>query len=311
MNMIGLSQDVLKKIRRIELKAGHLVDEAFSGGYLSTFKGQGMEWEDVRAYVPGDDVRRIDWKVTARLGETQVKQYREERENVVYLLIDVSRSCFFGSTDQLRIERLAELAAALAFCTTRSNDKLGVLFFAHEVVHHIAPGSGRAHIFKVIREILTSTTGFGSSDKPLSAAVGGLRTRMLPVTESLCRMRKRRTVVFVLSDFWFSDFENAIGQLARRHSVRLFMMRDRLELKMPKAGLIPVCDLESRQFSWIDLSSSAKLAKYEHCASEQSEAVQRLALRFRVPMVCLQNNDGYIDEVVRFFRPTRLERGSR
>jgi uncharacterized protein (DUF58 family) len=309
-NVIGLSQDVLKKIRRIELRAGHLVDEAFSGGYLSTFKGQGMEWEDVRGYVPGDDVRRIDWKVTARLGETQVKQYREERENVVYLLIDVSRSCFFGSTDQLRIERLAELAAALAFCTTRGNDKLGVLFFADDVVHHIPPGSGRSHIFKVIREILTSTAGFAGTEGSFSTQTTGSRTRMLPVTEYLCRMRKRRTVVFVLSDFWFSDFETSIGQLARRHSVRLFMMRDRLERRLPQGGLIPVRDLESGRFSWVDLSSSRARDKFEQLMSENVDALQRLALRFRLPVVSLQNDDGYLDEVVRSFRPTRFERGN-
>ena len=123
-------------------------------------------------------------------------------------------------------------------------------------------------------------------------------------------MRKRRTVVFVLSDFWFSDFETSVGHLARRHSVRLFMMRDRLESRLPQAGLVPVRDLETSRFSWIDLSSSRSRAKFEQAMAENAAALQRIALRFRVPVVSLQNDDGYIDEVVRSFRPTRFERGN-
>lgn len=302
--MSTLSAEVIKKIRRIELRAGHLVNEAFSGGYLSAFKGQGMEWEDVRAYVPGDDVRRIDWKVTARLGETQIKQFREERENVVYLLIDVSPSGFFGTQGAARIELLAELAAALAFCAARSNDRLGVLFFAQEVVRHIPPGAGRAHIFGVIREILIIGGEFNQSSDPLPGDAATV-TRLMPAAERLCRLRKRRTVVFVLSDFWLGDLEAALDVLRLRHLVTLFWMRDRAEESLPEAGLVPFFDVESGRDAWIDLSRSVLRDRLRQRAAARDEDLSRLVRRCKVPLVRLPCHPSYIDDVIRFFAPSR------
>lgn len=302
--MNALSPELIKKIRRIELRAGHLVNEAFSGGYLSTFKGQGMEWEDVRAYVPGDDVRRIDWKVTARLGETQIKQYREERENVIFLLIDVSRSGLFGTSGATRMELLAELAAALAYCAARSHDRLGVLFFSEIGLRHIAPGSGRAHVFKVIRDILLA----GGSELALTSAqasFSGAPTLMLPAAERLCHLRKRRTVVFVLSDLWVPDLEEALDRMRLRHQVTLFWMRDQRELSLPPAGLVPVCDAESGVAGWIDLSRPADLSRFRECVARRDEEMSRLAHRCNVPLVRLLSNADYIDEVIKFFSPAR------
>ncbi len=287
---MSISAEVIKKIRRIELRAGHLVDDAFSGGYLSAIKGQGMEFEDVRAYVPGDDVRRIDWKVTARLGQTQIKQFREEREMVVYLLIDVSASGLFGSVDVDRSERLAELAAALAFCTTRNNDKVGVLFFSDDVEKHIPPGSGQAHIFRLIREILTH--------EPRQVR----QTRLMPVAERLIHLRKRKTVVFLLSDLWTPDFEKATERLAARHTLSVFWMRDRLELSWPTAGLLPVVDAETGESAWIDLSSATKRQRFAEEMQRRDESISGHFRRNKVGLARLMNDEAYLDQVISFFR---------
>jgi uncharacterized protein (DUF58 family) len=295
----ALSPEVLKKIRRIEMRAGHLVNESFSGGYLSAFKGQGMEWEDVRAYVPGDDVRRIDWKVTARLGETQVKQYREERENVVYLLIDTSHSGLLASTGMgnLRIDLLAELAAALAFCATKSNDRLGVLFFDSKVTKHIPPGAGRNHVFRVIREILLH----GSLAAGEASFKGPRLTQLLPAAEHLCRLRKKRTVVFVLSDLLLDDLAPAIERMSSRHMVRVFWMRDRLECAVPQAGLIPFFDAESGESSWIDCSRSASRESFAQAMAARESEIRKVVERSRAKLLVLPSDPSYIDQVIMFF----------
>ena len=297
-----LSPEILKKIRSIELRAGHLVDDAFAGGYLSTFKGQGMEWEDVRHYVPGDDVRRIDWKVTARLGETQIKQFREEREIVIYVLIDVSASGQFGSVDVLRSERLAELAAALAFCTTKNNDKIGVLFFSDHVERHIPPGSGQSHIFKVIREILAHEGNKVPANK---------ETKLLPAVERLCKIRKKRTIVFVLSDFFMNDLPLALEQLARRHQVCLFWLVDDLEKQLPAASLLPVQDAETGTKIWVDLSLGRAREIFQKLALDRKKALESEARKRKTPLVCLENNATYIDQVVHFFRSRMKFSGAR
>jgi uncharacterized protein (DUF58 family) len=296
---LELSPETLKKIKRIELKAGHLVNDAFSGGYLSSFKGQGMEWEDVRMYVPGDDVRRIDWKVTAKTGDTQIKQFREEREMVVYLLVDVSGSGLFGSKDALRSDRIAELAAAIAFCTTRNNDKIGVLFFSDKVQKHTPPGSGLAHIFRVIREILAFEAGASQTATGRADSFG---THIMPVVERLCHLRKKRTVVFVISDFWMPDIEAGLRQLSVRHSVQLLWLRDALEKKLPAGGLLPVEDSETKQRMWIDLSSSAKRNAYFEVMGQHAAELSQMARKHRCKMVELSNDEGCMDQLVKHFK---------
>jgi uncharacterized protein (DUF58 family) len=293
----ALSAEILKKIKRIELRAGHLVNEAFAGSYLSSIRGQGMEFEAVREYVPGDDVRRIDWKVTARLGKTQIKQFREERELVIYLLIDVSSSGRFGSVDVERAERIAELAAALAFCTTKNNDRIGVLFFADGPVHHIPPGGGKGHIFRLIREILTHR------------AVDGERSALLPAVERLIHLRKRQTVVFLLSDLWFDDRDVALERLSARHPTNVFWLRDQLECELPPGGLLPVADLETGETVWIDLSRPETRAKFRELADQRSAETKRLCSRLGARLLCLQNDQGYIDDVLSFFRKSGLGAG--
>lgn len=286
----SLSADILKKIRRIELRAGHLVNESFAGSYLSSIRGQGMEFETVREYVPGDDVRRIDWKVTARLGKTQIKQFREERELVIYLLIDVSGSGRFGSVDVERSERVAELAAALAFCTTRNNDRIGVLFFADRVLQHIPPGAGKGHIFRLIREILTHRPADG----------GG--SLLLPAVDQLIHLRKRQTVVFVISDLWLEDCDMALERLSTRHPTNVLWLRDRLECELPSAGLLPVADLETGETVWIDLSRENRLANFQELSHRRCTEMERLCKRLGARLLSLSNDERYIDSVLSFFR---------
>lgn len=286
----SLPAEVLKKIRRIELRAGHLVNEAFAGSYLSSIRGQGMEFEAVREYVPGDDVRRIDWKVTARLGKTQIKQFREERELVIYLLIDVSGSGRFGSVDVERAERIAELAAALAFCTTRNNDRIGVLFFADRVLQHIPPGAGKGHIFRLIREILTHRSAIGE------------RSALLPAVERLIHLRKRQTVVFLISDLWFDDCDTALERLSARHPTNVFWLRDRLECELPAAGLLPVADVETGETVWIDLSRVKTRAAFQELAERRHTEKEKLCNKLGAGFLSLPNDERYLDNVLAFFR---------
>ena len=291
-----LSAEVMQKIKRIELRAGHLVNNAFVGGYLSSYKGQGMEWEDVRAYVPGDDVRRIDWKVSAKIGETQIKQYREEREIVVYLLVDVSRSCQFGSQGAAKAERLAELAAALAFCTTRNNDRIGVVFFSHGVEKHIHPGAGKSHIFRLIREILTHNSEQKSRND--------LDTKILPAVDFLCKIRKKKTVVFLLSDFLMNDLPDAIKKLSKRYASTLLWIRDALEQSVPSSGIVPVGDAESDEVVWFDFSKPETRYLFAHQRKQAQEKLLELARVNNATLLPLENSDSYIDTVIEFFRKT-------
>lgn len=238
-----IPKEILRKVRQIEIRTSRMVTNVFGGEYHSVFKGQGMEFQEVREYVPGDDVRSIDWNVSARGGgELFVKKFTEERELAVMLLVDVSASQFFGSTGQFKKDLAAEIAAVLAFAAIRNNDRVGLVLFTDQVELYVPPRKGTRHVLRVIREVL-------------SFPPRGRGTRLAAALEFLNRVAHRRAVSFLISDFVDAGFERPLRVTARRHDLVSVVIGDRREREWPAAGLVDWTDAESGERRLVDTSS--------------------------------------------------------
>ena len=237
-----IPRELIKKIRRIQIRTSRIVDEMLAGQYHSAFKGRGIEFEEVRPYQIGDDVRAIDWNVTARVGEPYIKLFREERELAVRLLVDLSASQSLGTNFQTKRDLVAELSASLAFAAIKNNDKVGLTLFSDNIEKSIPPSKGSRHGLRLIREILyTQPIGRGTD---LRAAI-----------EHLSRTAKRRSVVFIVSDFQDTGFEKALKVATRKHDVIPIVVSDRRELTMPNVGLIRLRDSETGQVVVLDTAN--------------------------------------------------------
>ncbi|MDQ3234688.1 MAG: DUF58 domain-containing protein, partial [Pseudobdellovibrionaceae bacterium] len=236
-----LAPELLSRIRRLELKAGHLASDILLGEYKSAFKGRGWEFDEVREYQVGDEIRSIDWNVTARMGQPYVKLFREEREMTLMLMVDVSSSLFFGSSARAKHEMVAELAAVLAFLAIRRQDKVGLLVFSDHTELYIPPGKGRVHVWSIIRSILTHKAQ-------------GQRTDLDGALKSFMQLRKRRCLAFVLSDFQAQGYEKTLKQVARRHELVCVQIEDPAERALPSAGLVWYQDRESGERVLVDSS---------------------------------------------------------
>lgn len=236
------TKELLRKVRQIEIRTSRLVTDVFGGEYHSVFKGRGMEFQEVREYVAGDDVRTIDWNVSARSGDLFVKKFTEERQLTVMLLVDVSASGFFGRTRQLKKDLAAEIAAVLAFAAIRNNDRVGLVLFTDRVEFYLPPGKGTGHVLRVIREVL-------------SLAPRGRGTSLAPALEFLNRVTHRRAVSFLISDFLDSGFERPLRVTARRHDLISVIVGDKRESEWPAAGLVDWTDAESGERRLVDTSS--------------------------------------------------------
>lgn len=235
------TSELLRKVKRLELKTRLITSQLFSGDYHSAFRGQGMSFSEVRAYAYGDDVRHIDWNVTARTGVPHLKIFEEERELQVMLLIDVSASGAVGTATQLRKEWMAEIAAVLGFSATGNNDKIGVLCFSDQVELFIPPGKGRKHLLRIIRELLQL--------EPKSRF-----TNIQVALEYLSRVIKKHGICFLLSDFKTSGYSRALHLAAKKHDVIGLMLEDPMEKQLPDLGLVPVRDTETGIYHWMDTS---------------------------------------------------------
>ena len=283
------TRELLKKVRKIEIHTKRMVNDLFSGEYHSSFRGQGMEFDEVREYQPGDDIRFIDWNVTARTGVPFIKKFREEREMTVLLAVDASPSLRFGSTEQTKAEQTAELAAVLAFSAIANQDKVGCLFFTDEVEHHIAPKKGRAHVLRIIRELLGFRPEGRSSD--LARAL-----------EHIVRTQKRRAVVFVISDFLADDYEDALSICARKHDTIAVQITDRREEIPMGAGLIKFADAETGREEWVDTDSRAWA---EHIRADALEFEARLSSTLRrcgTDRIKLVAGESFVLELGQFFK---------
>ena len=284
-----LAKELLKKVRRIHIRTSHIARDVLAGHYHSTFKGQGIEFEEVREYIPGDDVRSIDWNVTARQGRPFIKRFREERELTVMLLVDISGSLDFGTTDQLKRELVAEVGATLAFSAIKNNDKVGLIGFSDRIEKYVKPDKGLRHVLRVIRELLTmQATGQGTD---VAAAL-----------DYLNRVARRRAVVFVISDFQAEPYERQMRVARRRHDVIPITIADPREADLPKVRFIELVDDETGEFVTVDTSSAVFREWYRRQALATGESRRQTFRRMKVEAIELSTGESFVEPLTRFFR---------
>jgi uncharacterized protein (DUF58 family) len=281
--------DILKKIRTLEIKTRGLVETAFAGDYHSVFKGRGMNFEDVREYQPGDEIRAIDWNVTARLGTAFIKKFTEERELTVMLIVDVSASGNFGSRTQSKRELAAEVACLLAFSAIRNNDKVGLLLFTDRVELFIPPKKGRSHTLRLIREILFFEPE-GRGTKPALAL------------DYLNKIVTRRAVVFFISDFQAPDFSQALAVSARRHDFIAIHIHDEREKVFPNIGIITLEDAETGEQIEINTADRATRAGFSDLVDRQERELSRMLRRNHIDAIGLRTGDDYLPALRSFFK---------
>src|ERR1700738_3686630 len=281
--------EILKKIRALEIKTRGLVETAFAGDYHSVFKGRGMNFEDVREYQPGDEIRTIDWNVTARMGSAFVKKFTEERELTVMLIVDVSASGNFGSTTQSKRELAAELACLLAFSAIRNNDKVGLLLFTDRVELFIPPKKGRSHTLRLIREILFFEP-FGRGTDPALAL------------DYLNRIVTRRAVVFFISDFQTPDFSHTLAVSGRRHDFIAIYIRDEREWALPNIGIITLEDAETGEQIEINTADRGPRTRFSDLADEKAHELSRTLRRNNIDAITLRTSEDYLPALRSFFK---------
>lgn len=280
---------LLKKVRKIEIRTNRLVNDLFGGEYESVFKGQGIEFADVREYVPGDDIRTIDWNVTARSQHPFVKKFVETRELTVLFVVDMSGSQFFGSSQKLKSEIAAEIMAILAFSAVKNNDKTGLLIVTEGVEKFIPVKKGRNHALRVIREIL----GYQPKKK---------KTRLAGALEYLYRVQTRSSVVFLISDFMDEGYEKALKILSQKHDVIAIRLYDPLEQGFPKIGLVEMVDRETGQTMLVDTASPQFQTRFQKTADEKQTALKKLFKRLQIDCIDIPSNVSYIEPLSKFFK---------
>lgn len=273
----------------MELKTRGLVDALFSGEYRSVFKGQGMEFAEVREYTPGDEVRAIDWNVTARMNRPFVKRYVEERELTIVLALDISGSEHFGTVERFKSDMMTEFAAVIALAAVRNNDRIGLIFLTDRVEHVVPPRKGKRHVLRIVRDLLAFEPK-------------GTRTDLRPALEYMQRTLRQHTVIFLVSDFQAEGYEHALKVLRRRHDVVAVTLNDPAENTLPNLGLARMHDPETGEFLEVDTTDGRVRKAYaEHIAAELLER-QRLLRRAGVDQVELTTDGSVIDPLLKFFR---------
>jgi uncharacterized protein (DUF58 family) len=283
-----IPREWLKKIRQIEMRTVRLVEDLMAGQYHSVFKGRGMDFDEVREYQPGDEVRRIDWNVTARTGVAHIKKYIEEREMTVMLLVDASASGATGSINQSKRELAAELAAVFAFSAVRNNDKVGLLLFTDGAERFIRPGKGRKHVLRIIGEVLTY--------QPVSRG-----TDLTSALQHINRAMTRRTVVFVLSDFMDEGFERALKITSQKHDVIAVPVSDASELAIPDIGWITFEDAETGELVEFDSGDARLRAAFAEAAGQRVADLRRLLRRSGLDTIEVQTDQPYLKALMQFF----------
>ncbi len=284
-----IPQEVMKQIRRIQIRTSHMVNDILAGQYESVFKGQGMEFKEVREYVPGDDIRMIDWNVTARTSVPHVKLLAEERELTVMLLVDASASGLFGSVGRFKNELAAELCAVLAFSAIKNNDKVGLIVFTDEIELYVPPSKGRQHVLRVIREVLYF--------KPK-----GKKTNIPGALHFLNGITSRRAVAFLVSDFMADDYETPLRIANRKHDLIAVTVTDPREEELPDVGLVALRDTETGRESLVDTSDATVRKQYAKAAVERAKRRDQVFQRTRVDAIHVRTDRAYVAEIYRFFR---------
>ncbi len=288
-------KELLKKVRRIHIRTLHIANDVFAGQYHSAFKGRGMEFEEVREYEPGDDVRTIDWNVTARAGKPFVKRFREERELTVMLVVDISKSQGFGTDSQLKRDLVAEVCATLAFSAIQNNDKIGLIAFSDRIERYVPPKKGTSHVLRVVRELLAQEAK-------------GKGTDVAAALDYLNHVVTRKAVVFVVSDFQASGYERALRIARRRHDVIPITTTDRREVELPNVRYIDLVDGETGELITVDTSSKSFREEYRQRAQNAMETRKRDFRRMKIDSIDLFTGHSFVEPLQRFFhvRETRM-----
>ena len=288
-------KDILKKIQRIEIFTNRLVNTVFAGEYESVFKGQGITFDEVREYQVGDEIRTIDWNVTARMGQAYIKKYVEERELVMMLVVDMSASTSFGSIAETKAEIAAEIAALLAFSAIKNNDKVGLICFTDTVEHFVPPRKGKRHVLRVVRDILHF--------QPKQSG-----THIETALAFVDRVLKPHSVVFLISDFKDTGYEKQLRLSSKRHSLIAITLQDRREVELPDVGLIELEDAESGETVIVDTRSEEARRLYMEL-NQRADAERRQVFRAnQVDSIHIRTDESYVKPLIRFFRQ-RATRG--
>ena len=286
-----MSKEILKKVRQIEIRTKNVVNDFFGGDYHSNFKGRGMTFSEVREYVPGDDVRSIDWNVTARTGKPHIKIFEEERELSVLILIDVSSSGVFGSKNDLKIDLGVEIAAMLSFSAIKNNDKVGLALFSDKIEKYIPPKKGKKHVLRLITDIVNHD--FENSNK---------RTSIKTAIDFANKISKRKNVIFLISDFIDDNFWNELKFLNFKHDVVGLQIYDSYERNFPNVGLINIHDSETGENTWIDTTSKKNRDKFQKNSDEKLDKFSMKCKNIGFDLLQINTDDDYIKFLMQFFR---------
>lgn len=286
-----MSKEILKKVRQIEIRTKNVVNDFFGGDYHSNFKGRGMTFSEVREYVPGDDVRSIDWNVTARTGKPHIKIFEEERELSVLILIDVSSSGVFGSKKDLKIDLGVEIAAMLSFSAIKNNDKVGLALFSDKIEKYIPPKKGKKHVLRLITDIVNHD--FENSNK---------RTSIKTAIDFANKISKRKSVIFLISDFIDDNFWNELKFLNFKHDVVGLQIYDSYERNFPNVGLINIHDSETGENTWIDTTSKKNREKFQKNSDEKLDKFSTKCKNIGFDLLQINTEDDYIKFLMQFFR---------
>ena len=280
--------DILKKVQRIQIVANRAVDDLFAGQYKSVFRGRGMEFDEVREYQPGDDVRTIDWNVTARTGTPFIKRFCEERELTVMFMVDVSASGAFGSGQRSKLDLVVEVAALLMFSALKNNDKVGLVTFCDDVVEYLPPRKGKANVLHLVRQLVAA--------EPIAR-----ETNLDAALEFVGRVQKRRAVVFLISDFLAPDARHAMAVCGRRHDLIAVNITDPREETLPDVGFINLIDAETGRLVELDTRHPQVRALFARQAVDRAEALSRQLKRSGVDELPIRTNEDYVSDLRRFF----------
>jgi uncharacterized protein (DUF58 family) len=284
-----ISSELARKIRILQITTRKVVNDVLAGEYTSVFKGRGMEFDEVREYMPGDDVRTIDWNVTARMDRPYVKRFVEERELTVFFLVDLSASGAFGSVEKLKNEIAAEFCALLSFSAVKNNDKVGLIVFTDRVELYVPPKKGTTHVLRLIRELLNF--------KPKA-----VRTDIAGTLDYFGKVAKKRAVVFLVSDFQSEAFEKSMRIIAKRHDLIAVPVTDPREVRLPNVGLLELEDAETGEMVLVDTSSASVRTQYERLGRERADRFRELFASMGVDQIEVMTDKDYVPRLVQFFR---------
>ena len=284
-----LTKELLKQVRQIEIRTKGLVNQVFSGEYHSVFKGRGMEFSEVREYQFGDDIRNIDWNVTARFGHPYIKVFEEERELTVILMVDLSGSLMFGSVSKTKQQIAAELSAILAFSALKNNDKVGLILFTDKIEKFVPPRKGRKHVLRIIREVL-------------SFEPEGKATSIKGALEYMNNAIKKRSISFLISDFMDEGYEKILRIVGKKHDLIGIVLDDRREKEIPNIGLIKLEDAETGAERWVDTSSKRVRAQMIYQRKEKEKLRNSIFIKSHLDQIEITTGSNYIQPLVQFFR---------